>query len=62
MGNNFNKPGFKIATSNISAGVAAKTKNPQTAQITSNNLKSLTSVKLLSLTHLHRIGLRVKVM
>ena len=45
MWNNFIKPGLKLASPLISAGVAAKTKNPQSAQITSNILKSLTSGK-----------------
>ena len=38
MWNIFIKPGFKIASPNISACVAAKTKNPQSAQVTSNTL------------------------
>ena len=38
--NKFLKPALKIATPIISAGVAMKTKNPQSAQVTSNNLKS----------------------
>ena len=48
--NNFLKRGLKIAAPIISAAVAAKTKNPQSAQITNNNLKSLTGGKILSLT------------
>ena len=43
------KPGSKKATPLISASVAAKTKNPQSAQI-NNILKSLTGGKILSLT------------
>ena len=58
----FIKPGLKIATPIISAGVAAKTKSPQSAQITSNILESLTDGKVLSLTDLHGNGLRLKVM
>ena len=58
----FIKPGLKIATPIISAGVAAKTKNPQSAQITSNVLESLTDGKVLSLTDLHGNGLRLTVM
>ena len=38
MWNVFIKPGFKIPSPIISACVAAKTKNPQSAQITSNTL------------------------
>ena len=59
---NFIKPGLNIATPIISAGVAAKTKNPQSAQITSNVLKSLKGGKMLSLTDIHGRGLRLKVM
>ena len=51
-----------MATPLISAAVAAKTKNPQSAQVTSNNLKTLTGVKVLSLTDMHGRGLRLKVM
>ena len=40
--NNFLKPALEIATPIISAGVAMKTKNPQSAQVTSKILKSLT--------------------
>ena len=58
--NKFLKPGLKLATPIISAAVAAKTKNPHSAQITSNILKSLTGVKILSLTDLHANGLRLK--
>ena len=43
---NFFKPGLKIAIPISSAGVAAKTKNPQSAQLTSNNLKPLTKEKI----------------
>ena len=55
--NKFLKPALKIATPIISAGVAAKTKIPQSAQITSNILKSLTGGKILSLRDLHGNGL-----
>ena len=41
-GDGFIKPGFKMATLLISAAVAAKTKNPQSAQVTNSILKSLT--------------------
>ena len=60
--NKFLKPALKIATLNISAGVARKTKNPQSAQVTSNILKSLTGGKILSLTDMHGSGLRLRVM
>ena len=56
------KPGLKMATPLISAAVAAKTKNPQSAQVTNSILKSLTGGKILSLTDMHGNGLRLKVM
>ena len=59
--NKFLKPALKIATLIFSAGVAAKTKNPQSAQTTSNILKSLTSGRTLSLTDMHGRGLRLGV-
>ena len=59
---NFVKPGLKLATPLISAAVAAKTKNPQSAQVTNSFLKSSTGGKILSLTDIHGIGLRLKVM
>ena len=61
MWNNFIKPGLKVATPIISAGVTAKTKNPQSAQITRNLSKSLTGGKILSVTDMHGHGLRMKV-
>ena len=60
--NKFIKPGLKMATPLISAAVAAKTKNPQSAQVTNTILKSLTGGKVLSLTDMHGNGLRLKVM
>ena len=58
----FIKPGLKMATPLISAAVAAKTKNPQSAQVTNSILKSLTGGKVFSLTDMHGLGLRLKVM
>ena len=58
----FLKPSLKTATPLISAAIAAKTKNPQSAQITNIILKSLTGGKILSLTHMQGRGLRLKVM
>ena len=58
----FIKPGLKMATPLISAAVAAKTKKPQSAQVTNSILKSLTGGKILSLTDMHGNGLRLKVM
>ena len=59
--NKFIKLALKIATPTITAGVAAKTKNPQSAQITSNNLKPLTGGEIQSLTDMHGRGLRLRV-
>ena len=58
----FIRPGLKVATPIISAAIAAKTKNPQSIQITNNILNSLTGGKLLSLTDMHGNGLRLKIM
>ena len=58
----FIKPGLKMATPLISAAIAAKIKNPQSAQVTNSILKSLTGGKILSLTDIHGNGLRLKVM
>ena len=60
--NKFIKPGLKMATPLISAAVAAKSKNPQSSQVTNSILKSITGGKILSLTDLHGNGLRLKVM
>ena len=53
----FIKPGIKMATPLISAAVAAKTKNPQSAQVANNFLKSLTGGKIMSLTDIQGNGL-----
>ena len=59
----FIKPGLKMATPLISAAIAAKTKNLQSAQVTNSFLKSLTCGKILSLTDMHSgAGLRLRVM
>ena len=58
----FIKPGLKMATPLISAAVAAKTKNLQSAQVASSILKSLTGGKILSLTDIHGRGLSLRVM
>ena len=57
----FIEPGLKTATPLISAAVAAKTKNPQSAQLTSNFQKSISRDKILSLPDLHGNGLKLKV-
>ena len=59
---NFIKPGLKALTPCLSAGIAAKTKNLQSAQITTNILKSIIGGKILSLTDMHGNGLRLRVM
>ena len=51
-----------MATPLISAAIAAKTKTPQSAQVTNSILKSLTGGKILNLTDMHGNGLRLKVM
>ena len=58
----FIKPGLKMATPLKSATVAAKTKNPQSAQVANTILKSLTGSKILNLTDMHGRGLRLKAM
>ena len=58
----FIKPELKMATPLISASVAAKTKNPQSAHVTNGILKTLTGGKILNLTDMHGRGLRLKVM
>ena len=54
------KPGLKIATLVITAGIVAKMKTPQACQVTSNILKSLTGGKNLSLTDMHGRCLTIK--
>ena len=56
------RPGLKMATLLISAAVAAKTKNPQSAQVTNSILKTLTGGKVINLTDMHGNGLRLRVM
>ena len=58
----FIKPGLKMVTPLISAAIAAKTRSPQSAQVTNTILKSITGGKILSLTDMHGNGLRLKVM
>ena len=58
----FIRPGLRRATPLMSAAVAAKTKSPQSGQITNTTLKSLTGAKMLSLTYLHGNDLRLTVM
>ena len=59
----FVRPGLKMATPLISAAVAVKLKNSQSAQDTNILLKTLAGGKILSLTDMHSgAGLRLKVM
>ena len=51
-----------MATPLISVAVAAKTKDPQSAQVTNSIIKSLTGGEILCLTDMHGHGLRLKVM
>ena len=60
--NNFLKPAVDMAAPFIGMAVSAKTKNPKVGQAATNILKSLSGGKILSLTDLHRNGLRLKVM
>ena len=62
MWSQFIKPGLKISTPFVSAGVVAETKNAQSAQTKSIILKSLTGGKISSLIDLHGNGLRLGVM
>ena len=57
----FIKPCIKMSTPLISAAVAAKTMNLQSAQMPNNILKPLTGGKQLSLTAMHGRGFRLKV-
>ena len=54
----FIEPGLNMVTPLISATVAARTKSPQSAQVTNSVLKSLTGGQILSLTDMHGNGLR----
>ena len=58
----FFKPGLIMATPLVSTAVAAKTKNPQSAQITNKISKSITGGEILSQTDTHGRCLRLKVM
>ena len=62
MWTNFIKTGLKIDTPNISAAVVAKTRKPQSAQRTSNIIKSKTGEKIWCLIDIHGHGMRLKVM
>ena len=55
--NKFIRSGLKTANPNNSAGVAAKTKNPQAGKVTSNISKTLTDGRVVNITDLHGNGL-----
>ena len=60
--NKFLKPALNMASPYIGIAVSAKTKNPKIGAATTNQLKSISGGKILSLTDLHGNGLRLKVM
>ena len=60
--NKFLKPAVNVAAPFIGMAVGAKIKNPKVAQATTNNLKSISGGRVLSLTIMHGNGLRSKVM
>ena len=59
--NIFIRPSLKMTKPLISAAVAVRTKNLHSTQVTNSILKHLTAGKILSLTHIHGNGLRLKV-
>ena len=61
-GNNFLKPALNMASPYIGMATSARTKNPQTGKATSDILKTVSGCKSVSLTDMHRQGLRLKVM
>ena len=58
----FMKPAVNVAAPFIGIAVGAKTKNSKVAQATTNILKSISGGKILSVTDMHGLGLRIKVM
>ena len=60
--NKFLKPAINAIAHFIGVAVSAKTKSPKVGQATTNNLKSISYGKILSLTDIHGKGLRLKVM
>ena len=57
--NKFFKPAVNVAAPFIGMAVSAKTKNPRVGAATTIILKSISGVKLLSLTDMHGHGLRL---
>ena len=60
--NKFLKPAVNVAASIIGMAVGAKIKNQKVGQATASTLKSISRVKVLSLTDMHGNGLTLKVM
>ena len=58
----FLKPALNMASPYIGMAVSAQTKKPKIGQATTNILKSKSGGKILSLTDMHGLGLRLKVM
>ena len=56
----FHKPAVNLAAPFIGMAVSGKTKNPKFGQATTNILKSISGIKILSLTDMHGHGLRMK--
>ena len=57
----FLKPVVNVAAPFIGMAFSAKTKNPKVGQATTNNLKSISGGKILSLTEMHSgAGLRLR--
>ena len=59
---NFLKTAVNVAAPIIGMAVSAKTKNPKVGQATTNNPKSISGGKILSLIDMHGHGLRLKFM
>ena len=59
--NKFLKPAINATAPFIGMAVSAKTRNPKVGQATTNILKSISGGKILSLTDMRGIGLRLKV-
>ena len=59
---NFLKPAVKVAAPCIGKAVSAKIKSPEVGQATTGFLKIISGGKILSLTDMHEIGLRLKVL
>ena len=61
-GKNFLKPAINATVPVIGPALAAKAESPAVGEAKTNILKSITGGTILSLTNLHGIGLRLKVM